>query len=377
MGQLLLCDDCPMSFCSSCVSKNFGAAELARIRRLDGRWSCFVCSPDKLRDYCKCNGWPVPVFCSTVASTSLRSYDEAFSNLMGPSSGIDDKKSRSHQKRDHNVICYDVSRGRENIEIPVVNDVDLCPPPLDFVYVTKNLPGKDVSITTNPDRLQCCQCLNDCSDPATCSCLRLMDGRAYDSGVLQSDKSATGVYECNSRCSCHLNACKNRVVGKGSPPSSSVSRRSHQNICAAGPSLKLEVFRCPQRGKGWGVRCRTVIMSGTYIADYLGELIPEQGADARGLNYSDEYLFNLGTTLTCYFRSFSCPNYLMTCHQKISSDVSVRATTYLILVSNVVWTQWTKGVTWTCRPWTKRTFGGCSQRMRTPALCLGSSNLKQ
>jgi SET domain-containing protein len=62
----------------------------------------------------------------------------------------------------------------------------------------------------------------------------------------------------------------------------------------AGPTLKLEVFRCPQRGKGWGVRCRSDVASGTYIADYLGELIPEQGADARGLNYSDEYLFNLG-----------------------------------------------------------------------------------
>lgn len=64
-----------------------------------------------------------------------------------------------------------------------------------------------------------------------------------------------------------------------------------------GPTIKLEVFRCSEKGKGWGVRCRTDIMPGTYIADYLGELIPEKVADARGLNYSDEYLFNLGETI--------------------------------------------------------------------------------
>lgn len=208
-GQLFLCDECPKSFCSGCIIKNFGAREVHRIQRLSGRWSCFLCSPDALTDYCRSHGWiPQPI-------ARLQTYGQTFKLLADAQDGILRKKTKLELLPTRNVICYDVSRGRENIEIPVVNEVDRCPPPLDFVYVTNYIPGKDVSINNNPATIQCCQCLDGCTNVATCACLQLMEGPAYDNGILHVDKSVTGVYECNSRCSCHKSTCKNRVVGRG------------------------------------------------------------------------------------------------------------------------------------------------------------------
>jgi hypothetical protein len=258
-GSLCLCDSCPKAFCTGCIFRNFGNSEVQRILRLQNRWSCYICSPQALEDYILRFGW------RTADSSNPKP------------SKIPKLKSSSSQGNliKGKVICYDVSRGREHIEIPVINDVDREPAPLDFVYVTGHVPGKDVILTNNPDRTTCCTCVDNCTNIETCTCLQIMNGAAYDEeGILSSDKSATGVYECNSRCSCHINGCRNRIVSKG-------------------PHLKLEVFRCPVEGKGWGVRCRTNIPPGTFIADYSGELIPERIADSRGLNFSDEYLFNL------------------------------------------------------------------------------------
>ena len=69
-----------------------------------------------------------------------------------------------------------------------------------------------------------------------------------------------------------------------------------------GPHLKLQLVRCSDPSKGWGVRCLTDIPAGTYVADYIGEVIPESLAESRGLIRGDEYLFQLDT----WGRSRSC-----------------------------------------------------------------------
>ena len=57
--------------------------------------------------------------------------------------------------------------------------------------------------------------------------------------------------------------------------------------------MKLEVFRCSDPNKGWGLRCLENIPAGTYVADYIGEVMLEEDAENRGLNLGDEYLFQL------------------------------------------------------------------------------------
>lgn len=61
------------------------------------------------------------------------------------------------------------------------------------------------------------------------------------------------LYECHPYCRCHAYGCKNRVVSKG-------------------VHLRLQVFRCEEKGKGWGVRCQDPIEQGTFICDYIGEV---------------------------------------------------------------------------------------------------------
>lgn len=259
-GNLFLCDTCPKSFCSRCIANNFGTAELQRIKDLSDRWSCFICSPQALRDLCRKRGW--------------KTQDQEVYDRIA-------KKARG--QRQEGLVCYDITRGREKIEIPAINDVDDAPAPLDFVYITEPVSGEGGKLTNNPSFLSCCDCTDNCSDRNKCQCAINSGGLAYDNeGRLLHDKPA-GIYECNNKCACNVKSCLNRVVSRG-------------------PRARLEIFRCSDPRKGWGVRCKNDIQPGTFIADYIGEMMPESETERRGLTMSDEYLF----TLDSWARSKAC-----------------------------------------------------------------------
>jgi hypothetical protein len=255
-GVLLLCDTCPKAFCTRCITNNFGLAEVERIKGLEDRWSCLICSPETFRDLCLRNRW--------------RGFEEESTETAPKRS-----RSNAHEKlgKSKHLICYDVSRGREKYEIPVINEYDDAPPPLDFTYITSPVAGEGVQITNNPNFLSCCSCTDGCRDPTKCQCLMNSEGINYHlDGRLVRRKNT--IYECNYRCACNINRCTNRVVGSG-------------------PRQRLEVFRCKETYKGWGVRCRTELPLGTFVGDYLGEIIPESLAEKRGLVKSDEYIYNI------------------------------------------------------------------------------------
>lgn len=252
-GEIILCDSCPKSFCSRCIRNNFDEAEVQRIINLPGRWSCFMCSPESLMDLIKKNGWD-------------RHDDNESTDFF--------QRKRKLELTRPGLISYDVSRGRERIEIPVINTVDDTPPPLNFVYVAKPVAGENAVISNHPSFLTCCDCTDNCRDASKCQCIKSSKGLCYDyNGQLLRDRGI-GIYECNDLCRCNINKCKNRVVGRG-------------------PNQRLEVFRC-SNGKGWGVRCRDDILPGTFIADYAGEYILEEDADLCGLvRGCDEYLYTV------------------------------------------------------------------------------------
>lgn len=101
-------------------------------------------------------------------------------------------------------------------------------------------------MTNNPSFLSCCTCTDNCRDPTRCECIIRMNGAAYDEDKTLIKDKPEGIYECNELCSCHMSSCQNRVVGNG-------------------PALQLEVFRCHDTNKGWGVRCATDIHSGSFF----------------------------------------------------------------------------------------------------------------
>ncbi|KAG9159334.1 hypothetical protein Leryth_017962 [Lithospermum erythrorhizon] len=71
------------------------------------------------------------------------------------------------------------------------------------------------------------------------------------------------VYECNQKCSCSK-SCPNRVL---------------QN----GVQVKLEIFKTEK--KGWAVRALEAVLRGTFICEYVGEIINEQEANERRTRY--------------------------------------------------------------------------------------------
>eukprot|EP01033_Poteriospumella_lacustris_P008112 gene8112-5840_t len=189
----------------------------------------------------------------------------------------------ARRARQAGVVNYDISRGREKFEIPAINTVDDEPGPSLFIYVNKPVAGEGTKLTNNPNFLSCCSCTDNCSDPSTCECIINSGGLSYDhTGRLLVDRPA-GIYECNYRCACNVKLCRNRVVSNG-------------------PSQRLEVFRCADPNKGWGVRCKDPLPPGTFIADYIGEIMAESAADQRGLSICDEYLYSLD----CWGRSQAC-----------------------------------------------------------------------
>lgn len=174
----------------------------------------------------------------------------------------------------NNLVSEDISLGREAVPIPCINDFDdTIPQP--FTYVCQPIAGTNITeLKKNPSFLSCCSCVDNCRDSSRCECAQLMGGTAYDrDGILIRDQPA-GIYECNDLCSCHRNRCQNRVVGRGT-------------------KVKLQVFKCAEAGKGWGVKTLVDIPAGTYVASYLGEILHEADCETRGMKHGDEYLFEL------------------------------------------------------------------------------------
>lgn len=100
-GELVQCDTCIRSFCTQCIRRNFGQAELQHILDLDGSWNCFICVSAPLDELCAKNGWAIT----------------RHPSLNKP---LREKRRFKHSGK---IVCPDVSAGREQFHIPCVNDV--------------------------------------------------------------------------------------------------------------------------------------------------------------------------------------------------------------------------------------------------------------
>ncbi|XP_056637289.1 histone-lysine N-methyltransferase eggless [Diorhabda sublineata] len=176
----------------------------------------------------------------------------------------------------------DLSRGMEQVPIPVINGINN--EMLDFCnYSIKRVPMEGVHMNLDQDFLCGCDCDDDCIDKTKCSCWKLtLEGAKYIGKDIDPnsvgyiyrrlpEQVITGIYECNSRCSCS-STCLNRVV---------------QNPM----SLKLQVFRTHNRG--WGIRCLNDVPQGSFICIYAGTIHTEAMANEDGMAYGDEYFAEL------------------------------------------------------------------------------------
>ncbi|XP_053092679.1 histone-lysine N-methyltransferase EHMT2 isoform X2 [Pangasianodon hypophthalmus] len=173
--------------------------------------------------------------------------------------------------RTERIICSDVAQGYENVPIPCVNGVDDEDCPSDYKYIAENCETSAMNIDRNITHLQHCNCTDDCSS-SNCLCGQLSIRCWYDKDqrLLQEFNKIEPplIFECNLACSCHK-TCKNRVV-------------------QAGIKVRLQLYRTEKMG--WGVRALQDIPQGSFICEYVGELISDAEADVRE---DDSYLFDL------------------------------------------------------------------------------------
>uniref|UniRef100_A0A665VF55 Euchromatic histone-lysine N-methyltransferase 2 n=1 Tax=Echeneis naucrates TaxID=173247 RepID=A0A665VF55_ECHNA len=173
--------------------------------------------------------------------------------------------------RTERIICSDIAQGYENVPIPCVNAVDDEGCPSDYKYVSENCETSAMNIDRNITHLQHCSCTDDCSS-SNCLCGQLSIRCWYDKDqrLLQEFNKIEPplIFECNMACSCYR-TCKNRVV-------------------QAGIKVRLQLYRTEKMG--WGVRALQDIPQGSFICEYVGELISDAEADVRE---DDSYLFDL------------------------------------------------------------------------------------
>ncbi|CAF1044909.1 unnamed protein product [Adineta ricciae] len=196
------------------------------------------------------------------------------------------------------IINEDLSNGQENIPISVYNDLN-DDKPNNFTYVTQIRPFDNQIYTAFNDTsmMSCCNCTDNCSDRMKCACFRktlsqavlnhdphVMDkqrNRHSLSGIIKSigyqkkrllNPVSSGIYECNSKCSCHREHCSNRLVQKGL-------------------FVQLQLFQ--DKHKGWGLRTLHDLPRGTYICQYIGELITSDQGHERAQTMDDRYQTSL------------------------------------------------------------------------------------
>ncbi|NXB00363.1 SETB1 methyltransferase, partial [Cnemophilus loriae] len=177
----------------------------------------------------------------------------------------------------------DITKGKEDVPLSCVNEIDNTPPP-QVAYSKERIPGKGVYINTSWEFLVGCDCKDGCRDKSRCACHQLTiqasgctpGGQINPSSGYQHKRLEeclpTGVYECNKRCKCNVNMCTNRLVQHGL-------------------QVRLQLFKT--QNKGWGIRCLDDIAKGSFVCIYAGKILTDDFADKEGLEMGDEYFANL------------------------------------------------------------------------------------
>ncbi|KAH7651930.1 histone H3-K9 methyltransferase plant protein [Dioscorea alata] len=181
-----------------------------------------------------------------------------------PDIGLKEVKKSKKLKEREGLCVKDISNGKEIIPICVINNID-SDQPLPFKYITKVI-APSWYIPTPPVG---CECTNGCIDSDKCACAFKNGGEIpynFSGAIIQAKPL---VYECGPSCKCPP-SCTNRVSQHGI-------------------KIPLEVFKT--RSRGWGVRSLSSIQSGSFICEYIGELLQESEAEQR---CNDEYLFDIG-----------------------------------------------------------------------------------
>ncbi|WCJ38202.1 Histone-lysine N-methyltransferase SUVR4 [Euphorbia peplus] len=231
---------------------------------------------------------------------------------------LSDPESRSlvvvpqHQLTSEDLRCLydfgDLTKGEEKVQISWLNEMNNeCPPC--FHYIPGNLVFQNAFVKFTLSQIKpedCCStCYGDCLSSTTmCACAsETGDMFAYTSdGLLREDfldDCITMTRETQQQCLSYCRACpleRSRNDGVLEPCKGHLKRRFIKECwskCAChkqcgnrvvqrGIRHKLQVFFTPE-GKGWGLRTLEKLPKGTFICEYVGEILTNKELHERNM----------------------------------------------------------------------------------------------
>ncbi|KHN09548.1 Histone-lysine N-methyltransferase, H3 lysine-9 specific SUVH5 [Glycine soja] len=179
-------------------------------------------------------------------------------------------KSRGSVVQKDVVRVNDLSKGKEKFPIRVVTLTNCVHIPKSFYYIVKSIYSDKFNQATIPCG---CDCKDGCVNCDKCVCIIKNGGiMAYDCKKrLASPMGSLLIYECGPSCKCS-SSCINRVSQHGI-------------------QFQLEIFMTEL--KGWGVRTRSFIPSGSFVCEYIGE-VRDSRQSGLSIDVDDDYLFHTG-----------------------------------------------------------------------------------
>jgi len=185
-----------------------------------------------------------------------------------------------------NIVCNDLSFGKENRPIPVINNIDNCSLPESFRYIIKPcLTG--ILLNQSNNLKTSCSCNDRCISRSGTCCSCFNSGLAADywydnDGSLKNsnyfDANNIVLTECTPFCLCS-SKCPNRVAQNG---------------------IKYQLSL--QRTKiGWGIFADEDIPKLKFICMYAGEVLTDSSVDTL---IDDTYLFDISIEAGSYVESY-------------------------------------------------------------------------
>ncbi|WZZ63212.1 hypothetical protein YC2023_063319 [Brassica napus] len=265
----------------------------------------------KQRESSSNRGKNVVVGTECSPATLKRKY-ETRSATSGSSSEEAQKQQQTSngvvRKKKYKTIIRDITKGSESVEISLVDEVGTEQVPK-FTYIPHNIVYQSaylhVSLARISDDDCCASCKGDClSADFPCACARETGGEyAYskdgllkeefldtclkmkkapdsfskfycqDCPLERGDGKCEGhlirkfIKECWRKCGCDM-MCGNRVVQRGI-------------------RCQLQVY-FTQEGKGWGIRTLQDLPKGTFVCEYIGEILTNTELYERNIRSTSE-----------------------------------------------------------------------------------------
>ncbi|OMP11414.1 hypothetical protein CCACVL1_00531, partial [Corchorus capsularis] len=234
------------------------------------------------------------------------------SSSGGSNSGnkVQQQSVTCERKRPFQIIP-DITKGKENVKISLVDEIGNQDLPK-FTYLRNNVVYQEayvhISLARIADEHCCSSCLGDClSFPIPCACAQETGGEfAYTpEGQLREEflrtcismKKAPQKHHLVFCQDCPIERCKNerkpekckghlvRKFIKECWEKCGCDKQCGNRVVQRGIASKLQVFSTCE-GKGWGLKTLQDLPQGTFVCEYVGEIVTNTELYERNMKSS-------------------------------------------------------------------------------------------